>query len=254
MQLIKIRFALILLIATLSVTPLFGEETAPLILFDQGHNQRFLIEDTGELQLSMLAGIFRSGGAQVSATKIPLCDESLRAVSGLIISGPFDKLQPNEIEAVLRFLERGGRLAAMLHIGPPLAGLLTALDLDSSNAVLHERRNIIDNDLNFRVKDFTGSPLFKGVSQFSTFGAWALDTGKSSTIIARTSPEAWVDLNGDRALSKGDATGAFGIVISGTYGAGSFIIFGDDAIFQNRYLDADNQKLAANLGSWLSGK
>jgi len=242
------------LFITLLFVPLsFGEETAPLILFDQGHNQRFLIENGGELQLSRLADIFKQQGARVEATRIPFCDKSLHGVSGLVISGPFEQIQPKEIEAVLRFLKRGGRLAVMLHVGPPLAGLLARLDVDSSNAVLHERQNIIENDLNFRVKALSSSPLFTGVSQFSAYGAWALDAGASSAIIARTSPDAWVDLNGDSVLSKGDAVGTFGVVVSGTSGTGNFIIFGDDAIFQNRYLDADNSKLAANLGSWLAG-
>ena len=244
---------LVLIITLLYVPQSFGEESAPLILFDQGHNQRFLIEDSGELQLSRLADVVKSQGARISSTKIPLSDESLQDVSGLIISGPFENIQPNEIEAVLRFLKRGGRLAAMLHIGAPLAGLLAGLDVDSSNAVLHERRNIIDKDLNFRLMTLSTSPLFTGVSQFSAYGVWALNPGASASIIASTSPEAWVDLNGDGAVSVGDVAGTFGVVTSGTFGAGSFIIFGDDAIFQNRYLDADNLKLAANLGSWLSG-
>lgn len=253
MRLKAAHLFLVLIITLLYVPASFGEDTPPLILFDQGHNQRFLIEDKGELQLSKLADAVRTQGARVSSTKIPLCSKSLQGVSGLVISGPFTELMPQEIEAVLRFLKKGGRLAAMLHVGPPLAGLLAGLDVDSSNAVLHERQNIIDSDLNFRLKSLSASPLFTGVSQFSAYGAWALDAGASATTIARTSPEAWVDLNGDGVLSKGDAVGTFGLVISGTYGAGSFVIFGDDAIFQNRFLDADNKKLAANLGAWLSG-
>ena len=243
---------LVLIITLLYATSSFGKES-PLILFDQGHNQRFLIEDSGELQLSRLAETFKAQGARVGSTKAPLCDESLLGVSGLVISGPFEQLQPKEIEAVLRFLKSGGRLAAMLHIGAPLAGLLSGLDVDSSNGVLHERRNIIDKDINFRLNTLSASPLFAGISQFSAYGAWALDPGGTASIIASTSPEAWVDLNGDGSLSKGDAIGSFGLVVNGTFGAGSFVIFGDDAIFQNRYLDADNLKLAANLGSWLSG-
>ena len=243
---------LVLIITLLYATSSFGDE-APLILFDQGHNQRFLIEDNGELQLSRLAGTFKAQGASTNSTKAPLSDETLQGVSGLVISGPFEQLQPKEVEAVLRFLKSGGRLAAMLHIGAPLTGLLSGLDVDSSNGVLHERRNIIDKDINFRLKTLSANPLFANVSQFSAYGAWALDPGASASIIASTSPEAWVDLNGDGALSKGDAIGAFGLVVSGTLGAGGFVIFGDDAIFQNRYLDADNIKLAANLGSWLAG-
>lgn len=244
---------LVLLFSLMYIPLSYGGEKAAVIIFDQGHNQQFLAEESGELQLSGLAGIFKAQGAQISSTKVPLSDQSLHGVSGLVISGPFEQLKPEEIDTVLRFLKRGGRLAAMLHIAQPLAGLLNSLDVGYSNSVLHERRNIIDRDLNFSVKTLSGNPLFAGINQLSVYGAWALDAGSSSTIIARTSPEAWVDLNGDGALSKGDAVGAFGVVLSGTLGDGGFIIFGDDAIFQNRYLDKDNSRLAANLGSWLSG-
>jgi hypothetical protein len=245
---------LFLLLTTmlLVVPPSFGNETAPLVLFDQGHNQRFVIEEKGELQLSGLADTIRAQGARVAATKAPLTDEALNGIAALVISGPFEQLRPEEVEAVARFLKKGGRLAAMLHIGSPLAGLLARLDVDCSNAVLHERRNILGNDLNFRVKALSPSPLFNGISEFSAYGVWALNAGASSTVIAHTSPEAWVDLNGDGVLSNGDAVGAFGLVVSGTLGAGSFVIFGDDAIFQNRYLDENNKKLATNLGSWLT--
>ncbi len=224
------------------------------ILFDQGHNQRFVIEEKGDLQLSKLAEIMRGQGTSVSSTKTCLSDDSLKGVTALVISGPFEALRPDEVEAVARFIERGGRLAAMLHIGPPLTGLLARLDLDHSNAVLHERSNVIDTDINFRITSLSDSPLFTGLNQFSVYGAWALEPGKAGIAIAQTSPGAWADLDGDKVLSKGDVIGAFAVAVSGTLGAGSFVVFGDDAMFQNRYLDENNSKLAINLSGWLAGR
>jgi hypothetical protein len=229
-------------------------ESGSRILFDQGHNQRFLIEEKGELQLSGLADIMRARGAHVASTKKPLDDDVLKDISALVISGPFESLRPEEVEAAVRFIEKGGRLAAMLHIGSPLEGLLARLDLDHSNTVLHERNNVIDTDINFRVTDLFASPLFAGQTRFSVYGGWALDPGKTGTSLARTSPETWADLDGDKQLSKGDAIAAFTVVVSGKLGAGSFVVFGDDAIFQNRYLDEDNGRLAANLSGWLAGR
>ncbi len=224
------------------------------ILFDQGHDQRFLIEERGELQLSKLADVMRSQGALVTSTKKQLNDETLSGIAALVISGPFGSLRPEEIESVVRFIERGGRLAAMLHIGPPLAELLARLDLDHSNAVLHERNNIIDADINFRVTGLSGSPLFAGLTHFSVYGAWALDPGKTGHAIAQTSADAWADLDGNKVLSRGDVIGAFTVAVSGTLGAGGYAVFGDDALFQNRYLDENNSRLAANLAGWLVGR
>lgn len=244
----------VLLVLSLWIRAAVAGDSSVRILFDQGHNQRFLIEEQGPLQLSGLADIIRGQGANVTSAKSALSEETLKGVMALVISGPFETLSPDEVEAVARFLERGGRLAAMLHIGPPLAGLLARLDVDHSNAVLHEQRNVIDADINFRVRDLSADPLFSGLSQFSTYGAWALDPGAKARSIARSSPAAWVDMNGDRILSRGDITGVFPVVVAGTCGAGSFIIFGDDAIFQNRYLDDDNRTLATNLAAWLTGR
>lgn len=231
-----------------------ADERVVRVLVDQGHNQRFLIEEKGELQLSGFADIIRDSGSQVVASKKPLSDENLKDKAALVISGPFEALHPEEVEAVTRFVEQGGRLAVMLHIGSPLSGLLARLDLDHSNAVLYERRNVIETHNNFRVTELAASSLFAGLSQFSVYGCWALDAGKGATAIAKTSSEAWADLDGNKALTKGDAVGSFTVAVSGTFGAGSFVVFGDDALFQNRYLDENNRKLAGNLASWLAGR
>jgi hypothetical protein len=243
-------FSMLLLLAYTAVAGDGGSQ----ILFDQGHNQRFVIEEKGELQLSKLADIMRSQGATVVSTKKTLSAETLKDITALVISGPFESLSSDEIEAVAQFIERGGRVAAMLHIGPPLAGLLTRFDLDHSNAVLHERNDVIDSDNNFRVTNLSDATLFAGLDYFSIYGAWALDPGKNGKILAQTSPDAWADLNGDKMLSKGDVVGAFTVAVSGTLGSGSFVVFGDDAIFQNRYLDKNNSRLAANLAGWLAGQ
>lgn len=222
----------------------------PLVLVDQGHGQRFVVEQEGELHLSGLAAILKEEGLQVTTGRERLTDDSLDRAAALVISGPFAPLAPEEVEAVVRFLERGGRVAVMLHIGQPLAGLIHRVGGDFSNSVIHERQNVIgDNDITFRVRDLTSHPLFSGVEQFGLYGGWALN---GLTPLARTSPEAWVDLDGNRRLSDRDAKDRFTVVTEGSIGAGRILIFGDDAIFQNRYLDDSNTRLARNLAHWLA--
>lgn len=224
---------------------------APLVLVDQGHGQRFVVEQEGELHLSGLAALLKEEGLQVTTGRERLTDESLDKAA-LVISGPFEPLAPEEVDAVARFLERGGRVALMLHIGQPLAGLIHRVGADFSNSVLHERRNVIDgNDITFMVRDLATHPLFGGMEQFGLYGGWALN---GLTPLARTSSEAWVDLDGNRKLSERDAKDRFTVVAEGNVGAGRILIFGDDAIFQNRYLDDSNTRLARNLAHWLAGQ
>ncbi|GLI38282.1 hypothetical protein GHYDROH2_17830 [Geobacter hydrogenophilus] len=223
----------------------------PLVLVDQGHGQRFAVEQEGELHLSRLAAILGEEGLQVATSRERLTDESLAKAAALVISGPFEPLAPEEVDAVVRFLERGGRVALMLHVGQPLAGLIHRVGGDFSNSVIHERQNVIaENDITFRIRDLATHPLFSGVEQFSLYGGWALN---GLTPLARTSAEAWVDLDGNRKLSAADAVDRFTVVAEGSIGSGRILIFGDDAIFQNRYLDDSNSRLARNLAHWLAG-
>ena len=235
----------------LGVTAASAGESKPKILFDEGHGQRFLINGSGELQLSKFAEIISASGTQADTIKEPLSDESLKGASALVISGSFKPLQADEVDAVMRFMQQGGRLAVMMHIAPPLKNLIFRFGLGSSVTVMHERQNVIDEDINFRVKDLTPHPLFTGIDSFSAYGVWAIDPVDKATSIARTSPTAWMDLNYDKILSKGDLIGAFSIVVTGTVGAGSYVIFGDDAIFQNKFLEGNNKRLAENLSKWL---
>jgi hypothetical protein len=234
-------------------------ENRPVIVFDEGHGERFVIDNQGDLQLSKLAETMRASGAQVTKTKDLLSDDSLKGVSALVISGLFKPLQPDEVEAIVRFIQKGGRLAVMMHIAPPLSNLIYRFKLGYSIGVIHERHNIIDQDINFRLTDLTPHPLFKGIDYFSAYGVWAIDTSHTATsdaatAIARTSPTAWLDLNGTGIFSKDDIEQALSVVVTGSLGSGNYVIFGDDAIFQNRFLEGNNQKLAVNLTKWLMNK
>ena len=226
---------------------------APVVLIDQSHDQRFVIEKDGPLYLSSFAAILKEEGLLVKSSTEHLSDEILSGVDAVVISGPFRSIDSAEIEVLLRFIKQGGRLSVMLHIGLPFSDLLHRLQVDFSNGVLNEQENIIDkNTKNFMVKALGTHPLFAGLNYFSLYGGWALmNTASSAGIIASTSPKAWVDLNGDGKLSDGDAMDSFGVVVAGEYGAGRFVVFGDDAIFQNKFLDENNRQLAKNLARWI---
>ncbi len=227
---------------------------AATVVFDQGHGERFVIDRSGPLDLSSLAEVIRQRGGDVASSGTPLTDTVLASADALVISGPFAEPMPAELDAVDHFLERGGRLAVMLHIGTPVAGLLHRLGVDFSNAVIHEQHDIIGSDPgNFRATRLASHPLFAGVKQFSLYGVWAVMAfDDQARVIASTSPDAWIDLDGDGVLSPGDAVQSFGVAVAGRRGKGEFVVFGDDAIFQNKFLDDDNRALATNLASWLT--
>ncbi len=224
------------------------------VLFDQGHGQKFLVERGGDLDLSLLAGIFRELGHDVTTSSEALSDALLKNVDVLMISGPFKPYAGDEIEAVVRYLQRGGALCITLHIASPVSSLIYRLGLDVSNGVIHEEEgNILGDSLNFRVTHMEEHPLLAGVGEFNLYGVWALlDLRPGVRTIARTSPKAWVDLNRNNRFDGADARGPFGVVVAGEKGKGRFVVTGDDAVFQNRYLQGGNLALARNLAAWLA--
>ncbi len=245
------RFAVLLCIFLL--LPCTATAAAPRMLFDQGHRQAFVIEKEGPLQLSGLAELFLQHGWQVEKTTGRLTGQALTDVDALIISGAFSPLNPDEVEAVLNFLQRGGRLAVMIHIGQPLLPLLHKLGVDAGNRVINENQQQPDGKTsNFMVHSFNPHPLTENLQSFAIYGGWPLRVfSRQGEYLAGTSPQAWVDMNQDRKLSKGDLVDRFNVLVAGTYGRGGFAVFADDAIFQNRFLQGGNKTLAANLSSWL---
>ena len=228
---------------------------APVVLFDEGHAQQFKVGGDRPLDLSGLGAAFTVAGYQLRTTTQPLDSVALTGVDALVISGPFQPIRPEEVTAIQEFISRGGGLAVMLHIAPPADGLLQALEVAFSNGTISEKANVIgDNPLDFKVADLAKHPLTAGLSDFSLYGAWALQpTAPVSEVLAKTSAHSWVDLNRDRSYNPGDAMQPFAVLVAGASGQGRYAVFGDDAIFQNRFLEGSNRQLADNLAHWLAG-
>lgn len=228
-------------------------QAQPVVLFDEGHGQRFLPGQSGPLHLSELADTLREAGFLVQSTPAPLSYELLQKADLLVISGAFTSLRPHEIDAVQAFVASGGGLAVMLHIAPPLAGLLHRLEVDFTNGTLRENKRVLgDNPLDFQVADLAEHPLFNDLDGFAVYGSWALrGTVPRVAELARTSPHSWVDLNRNNRFDSGDVQQPFAVVVGGPLGDGRFAVFGDDALFQNRFLDQSNRQLAVNLARWL---
>jgi hypothetical protein len=224
------------------------QANAETVIFDEGHGQRFQIGESGPLQLTGLAGLFRERG-KVTVANAPLTDEVLSSANALVLAGAFVPYSPAEIDAIVRFLNRGGRVAVTIHIGPPLTALLHRLGVTFSNGVISELANVIEGDPhNFRVSCLAPHTLVAGVRYFSLYGVWAvMNTGDNATIIARTSPDAWID----QASATEGIRQSYGVAVAGSIGKGQFVVFGDDAIFQNKFLDEENSQLARNLTAWL---
>jgi len=228
----------------------------PVVLFDQGHGQRFVIEKQDDLQLSGLAGIFRDSGCEVRSSDGKITEATLDGVDILVSSGLFAPYDAEELNTIKNFLEQGGALSVMLHIAPTYGNLFNMLGVAASQGVLNETENVIDgNKLDFKIKNLSKHPLLDGLKQFNLYGGWALmNRGDNAKTIAYTSRHAWVDGNRDHQRNPNEPLHVYGVLVAGTKGKGRFAVFGDDAIFQNQFLNGDNKTLAIKLADWLKGK
>ena len=236
-------------VLTLAATAL----AAPSVLFDEVHAQQFLIGKDGPLDLSGLAAAYRANGFQIKSSAVPLNEAELASVDLLVLSGPFRPLDAEEVEAVLDFIRNGGGLAVMLHIPPPALNLLRQLHVEVANGTLHEEDAAIDgNPLYIKVNRLADHPVTAGLESFSVYGCWALRgaAGHVATL-AETGRHGWIDLDHDQQFSRADAMQPFGVVVAGQLGQGRYVVFGDDALFQNRFFDESNRRLAINLVNWL---
>lgn len=246
-----------LFLSLIMVSCLSAHSTAaPVVLFDEAHGQHFRIGNSGPLDLSDLAELYRANGFLVASDAEPLTREVLTPVDVLVLSGPFQPLTEDELAAVLDFVNAGGGLAIMLHIAPPVRDLLHRLEVDFTNGTLRETSQTINgNPLDFKIGTLADHPLTSGLEGFSVYGAWALrGTAPHTRILAETGPHAWVDLDHDNQLSPRDAVQQFGVMVAGELGQGRYVVLGDDALFQNRFLDAANRQLALRLVAWLGSK
>jgi hypothetical protein len=237
----------------LLLSPVKADLKKRSVIFDQGHGQKFVIEKEGDLQLSKLSGLLREQGYDIKINTGKIIDSTLNTADVLIISGAFHTLLPEEIDAVISFVDQGGKLCVMLHVPQPFTGLMSRLNIYASNGVIQEQENMINNEpKDFFITNMEKHPLTKGLKKIGVHGAWALmSESKTAHIIARTGWKAWIDLNRDGKINETDARQSFGVIIAGTHGKGEYVIFGDDAIFQNKFLDQENMFLGKNLADWM---
>jgi len=225
---------------------------APVLLFDQGHGQQALIDNIRLDDLSKFAALFKEAGFQVSASRQVLSRDTLAKADSLIIAGPNRPLNNLELQEIGEFLQNGGQLCLLLANARSANNLLAALGVAAANMVVYEQQGVIATDpKKFRVKNLAKRhPLTKGIPEFKIYGAWPLNTALMANVIAKTSDKSWVDLNLDQQLTPGDAVQSFPVIVTGQVGHGHYVVFGDEALFRNRYLTENNLQLAKNLADW----
>lgn len=249
------RFSYVILAVMAVFTAAVSFAAKPVVLFDQAHGQRFVVDVPGDLNLNALAGVMRDAGFEVKTTASPLDAGTLAGVKAVISSGGFVPFSAGEIEALSGFLNNGGSLAVMLHIAPTYESLLRHFRVGATSGVLRETENVVGvNSLDFNVVNFAPHPLTDGLDSFAVHGGWGVVALGGLKVVAKTSLSTWIDLNRNNLRDpSAEPFTAMGVAVAGEVGKGKLAVFGDDAIFQDKFLSDGNMKLARNMALWFLG-
>lgn len=177
----------------------------------------------------------------------------MEGVDALIISGAFQSPGNAETAVIKEFINSGGKVAIMLHVGPLVSKMLERLGVAVSRGVVRDTlMGLGGKATDFNVHSLAGHELFQSLDHFTVYGAWALQPlSKYTRTMAQTNPSAWLDMQRNQ-IRGNNPQGRFPLVVRGQIGQGEFLVFGDDAIFQNQFLVGNNLQLGKNLAGWMA--
>ena len=154
-----------------------------------------------------------------------------------VILSPTEPYGPNDTRRVREFVDAGGTLVVADDFGPHSNALLDGLNASArfNGTQLRDERNYyrapsLPVATNVSETRYTG-----GVDRVTLNKGTAIDPG-NATVVATTSPFAYLDRNGTGNLSSGDELGAYPVVTVESVGEGRVVAVGDPSLFINAML------------------
>lgn len=224
----------------------------PIVVFDQAHGQEAIDGSKSKQSLNHLQKLFAEQGFIVKINNASLTESALNNVDALVIEGPQSPLSEPELQLIGKYLNNGGQLFLTVNQPAAITPLLSRLRVFIAKGQVREKENLLSSQtpLNFSLKNFPVHPLTKGLTNFDIYGGWPLNTNLEANIIAKTSPNAWVDLNDNDSFDELDASQAFPIIVTGQVGHGHFVVIGDDSGLQDENILGGNELFGKNLARW----
>lgn len=234
------------------------------IRYLQGHNEH----PTSETDRDGYGKVLRQLRAQgYNLQQIDLKAASLRAaeVDLLVIASPRSELSGDEYEKIWHFQEEGGKLLILVDGPQQLTPLLRSVGVRVSDFPVYDSRNVAGTDPSSPLvttypttpmtQNFGLSTVFPGVHALSYRDSLMLDY-KFEPIV-QTSPENWLEKNGNRTRDIGEENHPLTVaaMLSHPNKLMKMVIFGDSDFASNAYQGiAGNANLLLNVVNWLCGE
>lgn len=227
-----------------------SEGTLGRVVFDMGHGEIFGATDTSELGQSTVVERIEAAGFDVQVSTEPLSDELLEGAAGLILAGPMTALTVPESDALDAYIRDGGTVVLTLHVPFPVMSLPARFGLPVTTGVLRSEDAADPEDSGvFVARDIAEDEITAGVEGVLVLSGWGIEAAsQEASVVVASGTESWVDIDGDGVRTDADPSGPFGVVGVARVGAGTAVVVGDDGVFANVGIGAeDNARLLDNI-------
>lgn len=173
-------------------------------------------------------------------------------VDVLVLASPTVSLSPEEIARIVRFVSGGGGL--LVQIEPEaydvLNSLLKEFGIGAMQGAIVSSVYLWDKG-SFEVRDLDQQhEITNGIGKLVINWGTAFEVSNlQAVVLARTSSNTWLDINGNMERDVGEPSGPFPVVIALEYGSGRILVVGDrsqDSNFQSY------QRLLEKALKWLT--
>ncbi len=233
-----------------------------LVLLDKAHDNNFTLED-----IAYLDGRLAARGVELLPFDGGDLSLSLRTVNAYIVITPLSDFTPEEILAVRRFVDRGGRLLLIgdptrfnlvfdeediFGLDPtfladqiPLNSLANEFDISFNGDYLY---NTTENEGNFRniilrPDGFAENGLVEGVDKLAFYSTHSLQVGSTGEALITADDDTW--------SSTTDRPG--GLVLAAVSQGGQVLALGDIHFLTQPYFTVyDNGRFIAQIADFLA--
>ena len=259
-----------------------GRKQRVRIYFLVGHGEANLASQ-GEFGFAALAGALRDEGLELAALVGPAAKDVPQDANVLVVAGPERNLLPAELGALERYLERGGRLLALLEPGTStnLEQLLVRWGFEFPSGVLADRAGspLLEDPKPVSLLLRAYNPFHPVTRKLSNRTMLLVPSARAVVPAHKPQPDddlealvfasrsAWLesqvaDALADRSIAPdpGEAIGGeLPIAAAGRYprpgGEARIVVIGDRDFASNRLLGAlYNRDLFLNAAAWLAGE